>query len=362
MTGVGALIAAGGGGAYALRAVGGVVAAVLFVAAIRRYQKRRISRLTLLVTGLAMVGVIMLAIHPELFNGVFKAFNLKEGGGQRLIGVLIVANVVMFFLLFRNASVADSAALAIRMLVEALALQTFNWAAARGQADGDTIVVVMPAHNESENVGAVIHSMPDQVEGHRVVTVVIDDGSVDDTAEVAMRSGALVARIPIRRGGGFALRVGYEIGLKLKAAVVVSMDADGQHVADEMPLLVKPILEDQADMVNGSRVLGEFERESTIRHIGVHFFSWLVTIITGSRITDVSNGYRATRTEVIKHLSLDQDQFWASELLIEGMRMRLRIREVPITIRARAGGESKKPKTMKYAWNFTRAIFKTWLR
>ena len=140
------------------------------------------------------------------------------------------------------------------------------------------------------------------------------------------------------------------------------MDADGQHVADEMPLLVKPILEGDADMVNGSRVLGEFERESLVRHLGVHFFSWLVTLITGSRITDVSNGYRAIRADVLRRLKLDQDQFWASELLIEGMRMRVRIREVPITIRARAGGESKKPKTLKYAWHFTKAIFKTWLR
>ncbi len=346
----------------ALRIVGGLLAALLFAGAIRRYSRRRISRLTLILMGLAMVGVVVLAIQPSTFQPVFDLFRLRTGGGQRLIGVLIAADVVLFFLVFRGASVADSAALSIRFLVEALALQAFDWATARGLADGDTIVAVLPAHNEAENVGAVIHAMPDEVEGHRVVPVVVDDGSEDDTAGVARRAGALVARVPIRRGGGFALRVGYEIGLRLNAAAVVSMDADGQHVPDEMPLLVKPILEDQADMVNGSRVLGEFERESVVRHVGVHFFSWLVTIITGSRITDVSNGYRATRTEVIKHLSLDQDQFWASELLIEAMRMRLRIKEVPITIRARAGGVSKKPKNVKYALNFAKAIMKTWLR
>jgi glycosyltransferase involved in cell wall biosynthesis len=220
----------------------------------------------------------------------------------------------------------------------------------------------MPAYNESENVGPVIHSIPDEVEGLYVVKVVVDDGSDDGTAEVARAAGAMVARHPIRRGGGLALRVGYEIGKLLNADVVVTMDSDGQHVPDEMPLLVKPIVEDQADMVNGSRVLGEFERESVIRHVGVHFFSRIVTIMIGTRITDVSNGYRAVRTDVLKKLQLDQDQFWASELLIEGMRHRLRILEVPITIRARQGGESKKPKNARYAWNFTKAIFKTWLR
>jgi len=259
-------------------------------------------------------------------------------------------------------SYTDAATLSIRHLVEALAVQSFDWDQVERLPSGQRIVVVMPAFNEAENIGAVIHSMPDEIDGYPVVPVVIDDGSDDATSEVARAAGALVARHPIRRGGGLALRVGYEIGLRLNAVVVVSMDSDGQHVADEMPLLVKPILEDEVDMVNGSRVLGEFERESLIRHLGVHFFSRLVTVLTGSRITDVSNGYRATRTDVLRKLNLDQDQFWASELLIEGMRHRLRIREVPITIRARAGGESKKPKTLRYAWNFTKAIVKTWLR
>jgi glycosyltransferase involved in cell wall biosynthesis len=204
--------------------------------------------------------------------------------------------------------------------------------------------------------------MPGEVEGYPVVPLVIDDASEDGTSEVARAAGALVARLPIRRGGGLALRVGYEIVLHLDAAVVVTMDADGQHVADEMSLLVKPILAGEADMVNGSRVLGEFQRESLIRHVGVHFFSWLVTLLTGSRVTDVSNGYRAIRADILKNLVLDQDQFWTSELLIEVMRHRLRIVEVPITIRARASGASKKPKTFKYASNFTKAIIRTWLR
>jgi glycosyltransferase involved in cell wall biosynthesis len=204
--------------------------------------------------------------------------------------------------------------------------------------------------------------MPEEVEGYPVVPLVVDDASEDATSEVARSAGALVARLPIRRGGGLALRVGYDIAVQLDGVVVVTMDADGQHVPDEMPLLVKPILAGEADMVNGSRVLGEFERESLIRHVGVHFFSWLVTVLTGSRITDVSNGYRAIRADILKGLVLDQDQFWTSELLIEVMRQRRRILEVPITIRARISGVSKKPKTFRYARNFTKAIIQTWLR
>ena len=346
----------------ALRFVGGVFAVVLFLMTVRRYARRDVSRLNLIIIGVLSTSIVMLAIDPNLYNPLFSLFKFKEGNNQRLIGVLLLGEIVIVSLLIRNMSYTDAATLSIRHLVEALAVQSFDWDQVERLPSGQRIVVVMPAFNEAENIGAVIHSMPDEIDGYPVVPVVVDDGSEDGTSEVARAAGALVARHPIRRGGGLALRVGYEIGLRLNAVVVVSMDSDGQHVADEMPLLVKPILEDEVDMVNGSRVLGEFERESLVRHLGVHFFSRLVTILTGSRITDVSNGYRATRTDVLRKLNLDQDQFWASELLIEGMRHRLRIREVPITIRARAGGESKKPKTLKYAWHFTKAIFKTWLR
>lgn len=358
------MIAAAGtpGPLLALRFFGALAAAAIAVAAFRRHERRAISRLNLIITWLVAVVVVVLAVAPPLFNPIFHLFNLKTGTGQRLIGLALAADVVLFALLLRTMSYTDSSALAIRELVEALALQTLDWERAEEVADGQTIVVVLPAHNERENVGAVIDAMPEKIEGHRVLPVVIDDGSSDGTARVARAHGAFVCRLPIRRGGGLALRVGYEVGLGLNAAVVVSMDADGQHVPEEMPSLVRPILDGEADMVNGSRVLGEFQRESAIRHWGVHLFSWLVTIMTGSRITDISNGYRATKTEVLRHLRLDQDQFWTSELLIEGMRHRLRILEVPITIRARAGGESKKPKTVKYAWNFTKAIMKTWLR
>ena len=346
----------------ALRIVGGVFAAFLLARSVRLYGRRSVSRLGLIITWGVGTVIVLLAIAPGLFNPVFDVFKFRPGGGQRLIGVLLFANVVVFFLLFMNMSTIDSASRSIRLLVEALALQSFDRSQTINLPARQRIVVIMPAFNEAGNVGSVLHSMPEEVEGYPVVTVVVDDASEDRTSEVARSAGALVARLPIQRGGGLALRVGYEIANQLDGIVVVTMDADGQHVADEMPLLVKPILSGEADMVNGSRVLGEFERESRIRHAGVHFFSWLVTVLTGSRITDVSNGYRAIRADILKQLVLDQDQFWASELLIEVMRHRLRIVEVPITVRARASGESKKPKTFRYARKFAKAIIQTWLR
>jgi glycosyltransferase involved in cell wall biosynthesis len=250
----------------------------------------------------------------------------------------------------------------MRLLVEGLTVNSFDWAVAKKLPKGDRVVVAMPAHNEADNIAAVLHAIPAEVEGMKVVTVVVDDASEDGTGDVAREAGALVARLPIQRGQGMAQRVGYEIGLKLGARVVVTLDSDGQHDPGEMHLLVKPILEDEADMIQGSRMLGEFEKESRLRHAGVLFFSRMVSTITGTRITDVSSGYRAIRADILKHLVLEQDQFSSSEVLVEGLRQHARIKEVPITIRARASGESKKPKNLRYGWNFSKVIIKTWLR
>jgi len=204
--------------------------------------------------------------------------------------------------------------------------------------------------------------MPEKVDGHPVVPLVVDDASEDGTEAAARAAGALVARLPIRRGGGQAIRVGYELGLRLDAVVVASLDADGQHDPAELPLLVEPILRGEADMVQGSRVLGTFEKESRVRHLGVLVLSGLATLMTGTRITDVSNGYRAIRAETLQKLILRQDQFWTSEVIIEALRHRATIKEVPITVRARASGETKKPRPFKYGWNFLKVMVKTWLR
>lgn len=276
--------------------------------------------------------------------------------------MVLIANLILLGLVLRNLGQSDLVSRDMRLLIEALGMQSFDDAQAATLPDGDRIVVVLPAHNEAQNVGAVVRAMPKRVDGLPVVTLVVDDASTDETSRVAEEAGALVARLPVRRGGGLALRVGYEIALKLGGVVIASMDADGQHLPEELPTVVAPILRGEADMVQGSRILGAFEKESHLRHVGIRFFSKLVSLMTGVRVTDVSNGYRASRMETLRRLVLQQDQFWTSEILIEGLRQHARIVEVPVTVRARLAGESKKPKNLKYGWNFTKAIVQTWLR
>jgi hypothetical protein len=347
---------------WALRVLGALFAIGLFALVVVRYERKQVSRLTLIISSLIAAAILLLAIAPGLFNPLFETFNFQPGTGLRLTGVLLAAVVILFLLVLRLQSNVDTNERSLRLLVESMGQAAFDWDAAARVPTGRKIVVISPAYNEAENVGPVIHAMPSEVDGHSVVPIVIDDASDDGTSDVARDAGALVATLPIRRGGGLALRVGYDVALTLGADVVVTMDADGQHQPEELPILVKPILDGEADHVNGSRMLGDFERESLIRHLGVHFFSRVVTILTGQRVTDISSGYRATRADTLRKLILEQDQFWTSEVTIEALRQHARVVEVPVTFLTRRGGESKKPKSLRYAWNFSKAIVKTWLR
>jgi hypothetical protein len=346
----------------ALRILGGILAAALFASAVLRYRRRRITRLNLIIsTSLALV-VGALAVAPGLFDPLFDLFNFRRGGGRRLLAVLLFGNVVLLLLILRNQSETDITRRDFQLLMEWMGTGSLPEDQVDSLPAGDRIVVVLPAHNEEANVGDVLLAMPEKVDGQPVVPLVVDDASEDRTAEAARRAGALVARLPIRRGGGQAVRVGYELALKLDAVVVASIDADGQHDPAELPRLIEPILRDEYDMVQGSRILGSFEQESRVRHLGVLILSRLVSLMTGTRITDVSNGYRAIRSSTLRELILREDQFWTSEVIIEALRQRARILEVPISVRARASGETKKPPAFKYGWQFLKVIVKTWLR
>jgi hypothetical protein len=346
----------------ALRILGGIFAVVFFALVAVRYQRRQISRLSLIISWLISLAVLLLAIRPSLFNPLFEVFNFQPGSGQRLTAVLLFAVVVLFLLVVRMQSEVDTNERSIRLLVESMGQSSFDWDVAERLPTGKRIIVVSPAFNEAENIGPVIEAMPKEIDGYHVVPIVVDDHSDDGTADAARMAGALVASLPVRRGGGLALRVGYDIALNLDADIVVTIDADGQHQPEEMPTLVRPIIDGAADHVNGSRMLGDFERESLIRHVGVHFFSRVVTLLTGQRVTDISSGYRATRADTLHELILEQDQFWTSEVTIEALRQHARVVEVPVTFLTRRGGESKKPKSVRYGWNFSKAIVKTWLR
>jgi glycosyltransferase involved in cell wall biosynthesis len=225
-----------------------------------------------------------------------------------------------------------------------------------------SVVVVIPAYQEADNIGVVLEAMPRSVCGRQLATVVIDDGSQDATVELARKAGALAVRSPVNRGGGAALRMGFDIARAHGAEIVVTMDADGQHLPTEIERLVAPITDGSMDFVIGSRILGRREKDSLIRYLGIHVFNAVIRLLTAVKITDCSNGFRAFRVSELSRVQLRQDQFHASELIIDAAKKGIRIGEAPVTVKRRLSGESKKGRNWRYGLGFARTILKTWWR
>lgn len=224
------------------------------------------------------------------------------------------------------------------------------------------IVVVIPAYNEAASIGAVLDELPRQCCGLPVDVVVIVDGATDTTAEVAAAHGARVCVTATKRGQGAALRLGYALARRGAARYVVTTDADGQYDGGELGRLVAPLVEGTADLVTGSRWLGRQERASRVRRVGSRFFAGLVSLLTGHEVTDTSFGFRAMRAPVTEGVELEQSQYQSAELLISALARSYRVVEVPMTLRARSHGHSKKGNAAIFGSAYALAVFRTWRR
>jgi hypothetical protein len=140
------------------------------------------------------------------------------------------------------------------------------------------------------------------------------------------------------------------------------MDADGQHDPAQLPALVAPVVAGEADYVQGSRFRGSYDDAGGARDLGIRGFTWLIRLLTRAPITDCTNGYRAIDGPGLDRLQLVEDRFSASEILIQAAGHGLRIHEVPVHIRSREIGESKKPRGLGYATGFLGAIVRSWAR
>jgi hypothetical protein len=342
----------------ALRSLG-LIAAVALVAyaVLRRRSLRNVDVLILIAAGLGLA----LVSGTEITDKLLSAFSFEKGNGGRILGLAVFSIFILFMLVLRALSQAARNARQLSAVLEGLAWEEFRQANLPERFRGK-VAVLVPAYNEAENVGYVLDLMPKEVCGTPIAVLVVDDGSRDGTADVAAEHGAVVARHVINRGGGAALRTGYRLMVESGAEVVVTLDADGQHLPSEMERLVKPILDGEVDVAHGSRVLGQADRNHLSRELGIVFFNRLVSLITRTKVSDCSNGYRAVRTTVLPQLVLRQEQFHTSEFMIEAIKRGIPAKEVPITVERRLHGHSKKPAVVRYGLGFANAIVRTWLR
>lgn len=343
-----------------LRLAGLLVAIACLIGFGRLLRQSDANPAAVLSLGGTGIGLMVVAIFPGTAGVLTDLLSIGRFQGSRLLALAVVAVLVLWlaviFLLARSRRTAEQ----LDRLIRHVAVDTLS-PEDRARAQ-DAIVAVIPAYNEADNVGHVLDRLLPEIDGQKVVAVVVDDGSDDGTAAVARRHGAIVIRNPFRRGGGAAIRAGFDAAIAVSADVAVTLDADGQNDPQEMPGLVRPILEDRADIVLGSRILGRHEITVWWRHVGVLLFSRLLNLLMGTRITDVSTGYRAVRVRALERLALRQDQYHTSEFLVLAAKARLRIAEAPIVFKRRLSGKSKKGNELLYGFRFAYVLLTSWLR
>ncbi len=194
------------------------------------------------------------------------------------------------------------------------------------------LVIQIPAWDEAEQIGPALAELPRRVPGFESVeTLVVDDGSTDDTAEAARRAGAgHVVRLPIHRGLAFAWRAGLDAALRLGADVIVSTDADRQYAAADIEVLVAPILKGKAEIVVGDRGVATKDDFSPGKRLTQRLGSWVVRRVSGTDVPDATSGFRALTREAAMQLNVFSKMTYTIETLIQAGNKEMAVASVPV--------------------------------
>ncbi len=201
--------------------------------------------------------------------------------------------------------------------------------------------VIIPVYNEELTIGNIIDRVKVAVKqiGLKNEIIVVDDCSYDKSLEIAKKHNAQIYTLKRHLGKGYALRAGFA---KAKGDVIVTIDSDGSHRPEELPLVLAPILQDRADLVIGSRYLNQKNVAARkLNAFGVKLFNSFIELLTGVAITDSQSGYRAMKREVMKSQKLKSGGYEIeSEMLVKTAKNGFRITEVPISFEQRTYGRS----------------------
>ena len=191
-------------------------------------------------------------------------------------------------------------------------------------------VAIIPAYNEEQRIGLVLHTLKKYVD----TIIVVDDGSTDKTSEKCNINGVVLMKHAINLGQGAALQTGFDFAKKLNPDVVITFDADGQFEAKEIQKIISPIIHDDYDIVLGSRFLGSTTNMPLSRWIILKLGIVFTYLFSGILLTDTHNGFRAFNNKTLHTIYLHQNRMsYASELIDQIKQYNLRYKEVPVTIK-----------------------------
>jgi glycosyltransferase involved in cell wall biosynthesis len=227
------------------------------------------------------------------------------------------------------------------------------------------VLILIPAYNEAARIAEVVAGVRRAVPGYDIL--VVNDGSKDTTAGAAEAAGAIVVSHPFNMGYGVAIQTGYKYAHAHGYAFLAQIDGDGQHDPAYLPRLLAPVMAGETDFAIGSRFREvESYEPSLARRVGMAFFRKVVSLVTGTRITDSTSGYQAFNREVIRFFTTEvfPCDYPDADMLITLHRAGFTIRELPVRMFARAEGKSMHSglKPLYYIFKMFLSIFVTLLR
>ncbi|MES0488507.1 MAG: DUF2304 family protein [Leptospirales bacterium] len=336
----------------------GVIVLLFVFSKLRVHSESRKGVWTLILFAFT---VAVVSVFPSIVNIPADLFSLDNHPSGRLITLLILSTLLLWLTVLYERGKLAAVRGQMDRFTRNVALKDFH-DQYQSVTIKNRILILIPAFDEAENLSSLLPGIPDKILGRKVTVIVIDDGSKDGTEAVAKKEKAMVVSHPVNRGGGAALKTGYAITRAMENCIIVTMDGDGQHDPSELESLIEPIIKSEADFTIGSRVLGGMDRYSTLRFVGVHVFNFLINRMMGAKITDCASGYRAFTSKLLLACVLQEEQYHTSELIIEALKKKFRVKDIPVHIAARKFGHSKKGHSIKYAFLFLKTIIKTWLR
>jgi len=219
-------------------------------------------------------------------------------------------------------------------------------------------IIIIPAYNESENIEKTVQMIENHAPGFDYI--IINDCSTDNTKEICQRRGFNMVSLPINLGIGGAVQTGFKYALEKGYDLAVQVDGDGQHDPSFLEEMARTLETKSCDVVIGSRFINkEGFQSSGIRRIGIKYFTFLIRLLTGVKITDPTSGLRMINREVIEIFAKDYPKDYPEpESIVAVLRQEKSVVEIPVIMKAREGGVSSisKGKSIYYMIKVSLAI------
>lgn len=290
------------------------------------------------------IVIFVVSLYPDIISLIIESSSLEN----RAQFLLMITIPIVVYLLYSQTIKNKHLSLNFRNIIRQIAISNFSRQIKDLKLNSLDLIILIAAKNEEKTIGNVIDKIKllNLTETYRII--VINDGSSDDTENIAENSGAIVINHFHNLGLGAAIKTGFIISYLLKPKIIINLDADDQHDPKYIPQILDK-LKNGADMVYCSRFYNKNNYQtSTVRLAGNKFYNKLVNKLGHLSLTDVTSGYRGIRHEKLTDIFFISETNFAIELALRAARNKLNIVEIPVEMSSRQYGQSQFFKLEKF--------------